>query len=68
VNGAEAVEACFRNGWLTEARARSNSDRPFHHPPAYVWADPAPLNEIAAPTKRGKPSKTRKQSRRGLLP
>ena len=60
VNGAEAVEACFQHGWLAEAKA-------VQRPPTYVWPDPTPVEGLPAPTKRGRPAKTRKQPRRGSL-
>jgi hypothetical protein len=61
VNGAQAVEDCFLYGWVAEAKA-------VPRPPKYVWSAPKPITELSAPTKRGRPAKTRKPPRRRLLP
>ena len=68
VNGAEAVESCFQHGWLAEAKAVRNPTSRFRPPPPHVWSDPTAITELSASITRGRPAKTRKRSRRGLLP
>jgi hypothetical protein len=68
VSGMAAFDACAQNGWISRARAESNLERPLHHPPAHIWSDPSPITDLPATSQRVKASKSRQESRRGLLP